>query len=195
VSGDVRSTVTRMAGKVAGFGLAAMLLVGLTACGGGGGPSATSVTSTTAPPATLNGFSECTFAAGAPAMQAGLASVGGRALAVSWDTPSDVSTPDSAVFVITLGRRYKIGFRRGGAEGSRYVVDLRTKQQTSLTTSFTETDDGISMVVPGDAIPTARTPTTWSAAVTDGGRDIARCPAKGTQKFGSKPEADITDPG
>ncbi len=160
-------------------------LVVFAACGGGGGSSSASTTTRTVPDSALVGFSECTFTAGGPVTKAGLATAGPN-LAVSWDTPETIPDSDSSALVITLGP-YRIGIERNGVNLSRFLLDSTTGARTALEGSYTETEQGISMVVPVREVPLVKPRTRWHASVDVDGAPVSRCPETGSSRFGDKP--------
>ena len=88
--------------------------------------------------------------------------------------------------MITVGP-YRIGLERDGVEPSRYLFDSTTGKKTELTGPYTETEDGISVVVPMRAVPKLTQRVPWHASVTIDGTEVARCPANGSSRFGEPP--------
>jgi hypothetical protein len=170
-----------MAGKLFRGTLVGSVLLAATACSGGG--SATVATTVpTIGRAAFNGFAECAFPPGGLVTTAGLATVG-PTLAVSWDTPQTIPTAESSALVISLGP-YRIGFTREDASLTRSLFDSRTGARTELSDGYTETEQGISFVVPMRDLPRLEAGAPWKATVSIDGTQVARCPETGSSKFG-----------
>lgn len=174
-----------MAGKVVrGLVIGAALLT-FAACGGDSKRAVPRTTTTTAPK--ITGFAECPFAAGGPVSRAGVAT-GGPNLAVSWDTPSTISDSDSLALVTTVGP-YRISFKRDGVKLTRTLFDSTTGAASELLGPYTETEQGISILISLKAVPGIKPHARWHSSVQIDGTQVARCPATGSAKFGdTKPK-------